>query len=209
MTHTTHETHHRRQTPATIRDETFHRKMLGIDADQVYGYLDLLADQVEGTEKALGDALEENQRLRAELERVQGLVDEYEQVGDRVNEQVVQLFSQAQLVAEEMVEDVSRDARERLGHARAHEQKIVAEAVSTAGEQVRSYAKSARAQMESVMESFASEVDRLGSPTITPEPRGDAPTAYDPLSDDLPDWNIAFQDERGRDERGRGAAGPA
>ena len=38
--------------------------------------------------------------------------------------------------------------------------------MDTAGEQVRSYARSAQAHMKSVMESFASEVDRL-SGTVT------------------------------------------
>ncbi len=94
---------------------------------------------------------------------MQAELDEFEQVGDRVNDQVVQLFSQAQLVAEEMVQDVSRDARERIGHARAHEREIVEEAMNTAGQQVRSYARTAQAQMKSIMESFATEVDRLGA----------------------------------------------
>src|SRR5262245_61889848 len=137
MTSTEHEITTPYQTPTSIRDETFQRRMLGIDADKVYEYLDVLADQVQATERELSETRDENERLRSRLDSVQAELDEYEQVGERVNEQVVQLFSQAQLVAEEMVEDVSRDARERLGHARAHEQKIVAEAVDTAGEQVR------------------------------------------------------------------------
>ena len=87
-----------------------------------------------------------------------------------MNEQVVQLFSQAQLIAEEMVEDVSRDARERIGEARAHERRIVEQAMDTAGEQVRSYARSAQAQMQSVMESFATEVDQLGKASASGEP---------------------------------------
>jgi cell division septum initiation protein DivIVA len=203
MTSTEQKIATRHQTPTSIRDETFPRRMFGIDADHVYEYLDLLADQVQATERELTETRDENERLRARLASVQAELDEYEQVGERVNEQVVQLFSQAQLVAEEMVEDVSRDARERLGHARAHEQRIVSEAVDTAGEQVRSYARSARAQMESVMESFASEVDRLGSPTLSRESQPEAPAAYDPLVDDLADWQIAFRGEAGGDASGR------
>ncbi|MBP2353170.1 putative nuclease with TOPRIM domain [Kribbella aluminosa] len=104
----------------------------------------------------------ELQRGRAELQRVQAELDQYEQAGDRVNEQVVQMFSQAQLVVEEMVQDVTRDTRERIGQARAHERRIVAEAMDTAGQQVRSYAQSAQAQMQSIVDSFATEVDRIG-----------------------------------------------
>jgi DivIVA domain-containing protein len=146
----------RHQTPESIRDATFQRRLRGLDADQVYEYLDLLADQVQATERELRESRAENERLQAEL-------DEYEQASDRVNEQLVQLFSQAQLVAEEMVQDVSRDARERIGQARTHERRIVEEAMDTAGQQVRSYALAAQAQVQSIMDSFATEVDRLGS----------------------------------------------
>ena len=183
------------QTPQSIRDETFQRRMRGLDAAKVYGYLDLLADQVEATERELNESRARNERLqaelqrgRAELQRVQAELDQYEQAGDRVNEQVVQLFSQAQLVVEEMVSDVSRDARERIGQARAHERKIVAEAMDTAGQQVRSYARTAQEQMQSIVNSFATEVDRLGSATQPGELGTAAPHQSDPLHDDLGDW---------------------
>jgi DivIVA domain-containing protein len=169
------------QTPASIREETFQRRMLGgLDQDRVYAYLDLLADQVQAAEKELRGSRAENERLREELQRVQGELDEYEQIGDRVNEQVVEMFSQAQLVAEEMVQDVSRDARERIGQARAHERKIVEEALDTAGQQVTSYAQSAQEQMRSIMDSFAAEVDRLGMAT---SPEEATPHESDPLFD--------------------------
>jgi DivIVA domain-containing protein len=186
MTNTTETTKH--LTPAAIRDETFPRKMLGLDADRVYEYLDALADQVQASERERSELRAETERLRAELQRVQADLDEYEKVGERVNDQIVQMFSQAQLVAEEMVEDVSRDARERLGQARAHERRIVEQAMSTAGDQVRSYAQSAQQQMQSIMESFASEVDRLGSATTAGGARPAARQPYDPLADELNSW---------------------
>ena len=182
MDHRPESPHYR--TPASIRDETFQRRRMGgLDADRVYAYLDVLADQVQAAEERISRAVEENERLRGELKRVQGELDEYEQVGDRVNDQVVELFSQAQLVAEEMVQDVSRDARERIGHARAHERKIVEEALDAAGQQVTSYARSTQAQLQSLVNSFASEVDRLG---IAP-PAGDrgpeSEPAWEPVSE--------------------------
>jgi cell division septum initiation protein DivIVA len=192
----------RYRTPASIRDETFQRRMVGLDADKVYGFLDLLADQVQGTERELSHTRAENERLHAELRRVQTELDEYEQVGERVNEQVVQLFSQAQLIAEEMVEDVSRDARERIGQARAHERKVVEEAVNTAGQQVRSYARTAQAQMQSIMESFATEVDRLGSPSMSRDSAAAASHPNDPLFDDLSDVRIRLRDVSGPDYPG-------
>ena len=185
------------QTPQAIRGETFARRMLGgLDQDQVYEYLDLLADQVQDAEKRLSRAEEDNERLREELQRVQGELDEYEQVGDRVNEQVVELFSQAQLVAEQMVEDTSKDARERISQARDHERRIVEEALDTAGQHVTSYAQSAQAQMRSIMESFASEVERLGIPHSEEPDRGD------PLFDDWKDPQTPS-----RNGNGTGSAG--
>jgi DivIVA domain-containing protein len=190
------------ETSAAIRDVTFQRRMLGLDADKVYEYLDLLADQVQATERELKETRAENERLQTEVQRVQAELDEYEQTADRVNEQVVQLFSQAQLVAEAMVEDVSRDARERIGQARAHERKIVEEAMGTAGQQVRSYARTAQAQMQSIMESFATEVDRLGSPALSNGSAAATPHPRDPLFDDLSDWQIRFRNGSGRDSPG-------
>ncbi|MFK4084764.1 DivIVA domain-containing protein [Kribbella sp. NPDC020789] len=144
--------------------------MRGLDAVEVYGYLDRLADQVQESEHELSDARARNERLLAELQRarselqtLRAQVEHYEEAGNRVNEQVVQMFSQAQLVVEEMVQDVSRDARERISHAREHERKIVAAAMDTAGEEVRSYAQHAQAQMQSIVTSFATEIDQLAN----------------------------------------------
>jgi len=176
--------------------------VLGIGAAEVYEFLDLLADQVQATEVELGESRAENERLRAELQRVQAELDEYEQVGERVNEQVVQLFSQAQLVAEEMVQDVSRDARERIGQARAHERKVVEEAMDTAGEQVRSYARTTQAQMKSIMDSFATEVDRLGSTPPSDESGSAAPHQIDPLFDELSDWPVRSRNGSGPESPG-------
>ena len=118
--------------PEAIRKETFSRRMRGLDEAEVYEYLDLLADQVEFSDKERREVRAENDRLRDELQDLRSRVADFEEVGDRVNDQVVELFSQAQLVAEEIVEDVSRDARQRLGQARAQERQILEEAMQTA-----------------------------------------------------------------------------
>jgi DivIVA domain-containing protein len=202
MTNSDHKVPPPYHTPESIRGETFQRRMRGLDSDTVYRYLDLLADQVQATQTELGRTRAENERLHTELRRVQAELDEYEQVGERVNDQVVQLFSQAQLIAEEMVEDVSRDARERIGQARAHERKVVEEAMSTAGEQVRSYARTAQAQMQSIMESFATEVDRLGNPSTSGGSAAAASRWSDPLFDDSNDWQTRSRNGSGPDSRG-------
>ena len=201
MTNSNHRISPYYQTPASIRDETFQRRMRGLDAEEVYEYLDLLAGQVQAMESEVSETRAENERLQTELRRVQAELDEYEQVGDRVNEQVVQLFSQAQLIAEEMVEDVSRDARERVGQARAHEREIVQGAMNAAGEQVRSYARTAQAQMQSIMESFANDVDRLGSAPLSGSAAA-KPQLIDPLFDDLGDRPVRFPNGRRPDAPG-------
>jgi DivIVA domain-containing protein len=202
MTNHDHRVSSRSQTPASIRDETFHRRMRGLDADTVYDYLDQLADQVQAMERALNDSRAENERLHVELRRLQAELDEFEQVGGRVNDQVVQMFSQAQLVAEEMVQDVSRDARERIGHARAHEREIVEDAMNTAGQQIRTYARAAQDQMKSIMDSFATEVDRLGAAPPSDDPGPARPRQGDPLFDDSTEWQARFGNGRGPDVPG-------
>lgn len=196
------------KSPASIRNEDFPRRMRGLDADKVYEYLDLLADQIQACDEERRAVRAENERLQGELQRMRSEMADLEGAGDRVNGQVVELLSQAQLVAEEMVEDVSRDARDRLSQARAQERKILEEAMATAEqtrrdaealirwtapgvmggsgegsrvnesgrhsapdvaaataelEQVRSFARAAQAQMQSIIESFSSEVGRLGT----------------------------------------------
>jgi len=195
MTNTQHDAAPQHQTPAAVRDVTFQRRMLGLEADKVYAYLDQLADQLEATEKELTETRAENERLKAE-------VDEYEQASERVNDQIVQMFSQAQLIAEEMVADVSRDARERIGQAREHERRIVEEAVSAAGQQVKSYAQTAQAQMQSIMESFASEVDQLGDPSVSRDKRTPRQRPNGTSIDALGDFQIQVPYPSGPDSPG-------
>lgn len=184
----------RYQTPADIRAESFDRGIRGLDPDAVYAYLDLLADQVRSMEGELTDT-------RAQLQRVQAELYDYEHVGDRVSDQVVQMFSQAQLVAEEMVEDVGRDARERVNRAREHEREIVQQALSTAGQQVRAYAREAQTQMQAIMETFARDVDRIGS---TPLPADPAATTHanGQSVDGVSDWQVRLQNGSRPDGQG-------
>ncbi|NIK61185.1 DivIVA domain-containing protein [Kribbella shirazensis] len=197
------------RTPEAIRGETFRRRFRGLDADEVYGYIDLLADQVHATARDITECRSENERLQAELrrsrtelQRVQAELDEYEQVGERVNEQIVELFSQAQLVAEEMVQDVSRDARERISQARAHERRIVEEAMDTAGQRVRTYAQTAQERMQSIVDSFATEVDRLGSAPQAGVPGAAVPRQNDAWFDDMSDWQVRLRNGSGPESPG-------
>ncbi|MFC4783933.1 DivIVA domain-containing protein [Nocardioides sp. MAHUQ-72] len=191
-------THHR--SSEAIRNESFPRRLRGLDEEKVYAYLDRVADQVQAADDELREVSAENQRLRADLQRARAELAERDEAGDRVNDQVVELFSQAQLVAEEMVEDVSRDARERLEQARERERQILQEAMETAErtrrdaealirwtlpgavqdtgsssvevDRVRSFAHAAEAQMQSIVDSLASEVERLGDAPADDLPAG-------------------------------------
>lgn len=196
------------RSPDSIRKESFRRRVRGLDESEVYEYLDLLADQVQATEKERAELKAANERLRTEFARAQSdytrlqtelqeakaRLAEQESLGDRVNEQVVQLFSQAQLVAEEMVEDVSRDARQRLTQARAQERQILDEAVASAGIEVRTFARSAQQQMQSIMETFAHQVEALGD---KPQDREPGFPMYDPEG-----WRIETGRSPERDPRG-------
>lgn len=237
------------RSPASIRNEDFSRRLRGLDANEVYEYLDLLADQVQAADDERRAMRAENEQLRAQLQQVRTQLDELEGADQRVNGQVVQLLSQAQLVAEEMVEDVSRDARDRLGQARAQERKILEEAMETAErtrrdaealirwaapggavdrsasngsrsaepgrhsapdvaaaaaelEQVRSFARAAQAQMQSIMESFATGVGKLEDGHAVgelglPVPQQNGSAAYD-----ISSWQIKAPRQNGRDPWG-------
>ena len=244
------------RSPEAIRNEAFTRRRRGLDPDEVNEYLSLLADQMEAFSRERREIRAENdrlqvandrleteneqhradtQRLQAELQGVRSQLVESEGVGDRVNEQVVELFSQAQLVAEEIVEDVTRDARERLGQARAQERQILEEAMQTAErtrreaeamiattvsgagfgrpsnlspaggdvEQVRSFARTAQAQMQSIMDAFASQVAQLGDPLGGGSARP-APYLNGSTSPDVRGWQI--EGPRGNDRDPGGAA---
>jgi len=93
-----------------------------------------------------------------------------------------------------MVQDVSRDARERIGQARAHERRIVEEAMDSAGQQVRSYAQTAQVRMQSIVDTFATEVDRIGSAAVPGEPEARQKDAW---FDDMSDWQVRLRNGSG------------
>ncbi|MGH3366742.1 MAG: DivIVA domain-containing protein [Nocardioidaceae bacterium] len=130
------------RSPAAIRSEDFSHRMRGLDQDEVREYLNLLADQVKASDKERDELRAECERLRADLEHAQSEVLEHRASTERANEQSVTLLSQAQLVAEEMVEEVGRETRERMTQARSNERQILQEALETA-ESIRREAEAA------------------------------------------------------------------
>jgi hypothetical protein len=102
--------------------------MRGLDEAEVREFLDLLADQVQAGDLERNEMRTENERLREEVEqlRAQQPVD-----GD-INPQAVLLFSQAQQVADQLVEEAVIHARDLMTSARNQQREIMQETQSAA-----------------------------------------------------------------------------
>lgn len=159
------------RSPESIRDQQFTHRMRGLDEAEVYEYLDLLADQVRASER-------ERAELRAEIQRREETPD--------INPQAVILFSQAQQVADQLVEEAVRHARDLMISARnqqreilqrAHEaaESAVRESAATRAdgtvtgyttpvpeiEYVRTFTRVAQIQLRSVLDALSEQVDKL------------------------------------------------
>lgn len=176
------------RSPAAIRGESFSHRMRGLDEDEVREYLHLLADQIEASERERSTLHAEIERLRGEVE---GLHDARpESAQDEINPQAVLLFSQAQQVADQLVEEAVVHARDLMASARHQQREIMEQArrsmptegardatgartslnvPSTDGassvaevEYVQTFARVAQVQLRSVLEALSEEVERLG-----------------------------------------------
>lgn len=167
------------RSPESIRDQQFTHRMRGLDEAEVYEYLDLLADQVRASER-------ERAELRAEMKRREETPD--------INPQAVILFSQAQQVADQLVEEAVRHARDLMSSARNQEREILERAHEAADQAVRmsgavlpdgdvmgystpvpeveyarTFARIAHVQLRSVVDALADAVDKLGEvPKLAP-----------------------------------------
>lgn len=176
------------RSPSTIRTEAFSHRMRGLDEAEVREFLDLLADQVQACDVERTEMRTENERLREEVEqlRAQQPID-----GD-INPQAVLLFSQAQQVADQLVEEAVVHARDLMTSARNQQREIMHEtqtateagraaqvhglgfggpATAVPGaapgavpdvEYVRTFARVAQVQLRSVVDALSEQVDRLG-----------------------------------------------
>jgi DivIVA domain-containing protein len=126
------------RSPAAIRGEGFSHRMRGLDEDEVREYLHLLADQVEASEQERSTLHAEVERLRGEAEslrrEVQDLRTSRPEAGpDEISPQAVILFSQAQQVADQLVEEAVLHARDLMSSAR-HQQREIMEQAHRAAE---------------------------------------------------------------------------
>jgi cell division initiation protein len=120
-----------RLSPGSIRSEVFGHRMRGLDEDEVREYLDLLADQVEDMQSELARRRAEVEQLRAEN---RGLREEAERAA---TPQTVALINQAQQVADQVVEEAVRHARELMVSARNQQRDILRSAYTAAEEAAR------------------------------------------------------------------------
>lgn len=169
------------QSPASIRSEVFSHRMRGLDEDEIREYLGELADQVEAMDAEIKDLRNQNRDLRDEMERA----------STEISPQAVALFSQAQEVADQLVEEAVVHARDLMTSAR-HQQRDILERAHRAAEEaarntggaaaeaaarmpsggyttpipeleyVRTFARVAQVQLRSVLDALTEQVERLG-----------------------------------------------
>jgi cell division initiation protein len=169
------------RSPSAIRGEMFSHRMRGIDEEEVREYLYLLADQVQSMERERADLLAEVQRLRGEARVRPAPVVEAD------SPRAALVMSQAQQVADQLVEEAVVHARDLLASAR-HQQREILEAahraaeaaareaaqasarnvtayVSAAAPEVeyaRRFTQVAQVQLRSVLEALCEQVEQLG-----------------------------------------------
>lgn len=156
-----------------IRNATFTVRRRGLDEDEVRAYLLELSDTVQGLERDLVAA-------RAELNAGTDPTAE-------ISDQAVVMFSEAQKVADSLIDEAVTHARDLMASARLQQRDIVKEAheaaevavrkVESTGqpdgpagydrpipevEYVRTFAKVAQIQLRSVLEALTEQVDNLG-----------------------------------------------
>jgi len=174
------------RSPSTIRTEAFSHRMRGLDEGEVREFLDLLADQVQAGDLERTQMSTENARLREEVEQLRA----QQPVEGDINPQAVLLFSQAQQVADQLVEEAVIHARDLMTSARNQQREIMQETQSAAEasrgfqapgldfggpagpqgdprsvpdvEYVRTFARVAQVQLRSVVDALSEQVDRLG-----------------------------------------------
>lgn len=128
------------RSPSTIRNEVFSHRMRGLDEVEVREYLELLADQVAATEHErttlhaeTSQLRAENDRLREELRQAQSSQRSRSESPEDISPQAVILFSQAQQVADQLVEEAVLHARDLMSSAR-HQQREILEQAHKAAE---------------------------------------------------------------------------
>ena len=205
------------RSPHAIRNEVFSQRLRGLDADEVDEYLNLLADQVETTERERSELLAEIERLNAELARLGGRAD---LVAPAVAEprEASMVLHQAQQVADQLVEEAVARAQEIIAEARAHQREILQSAhraaeaaareaaqasarnmttyVSASAPEVeyaRRFTRVAQAQLRTVLEALVDQVEQLGQVSRLYQQSPLATYAVDEMLGVDPRWDVSAE----------------
>ncbi|MFD2083402.1 DivIVA domain-containing protein [Actinopolymorpha cephalotaxi] len=115
-----------------IRSATFSQRRRGFDEGEVRDFLGQVASQVEAAEAECAELRAENERLRADVDRWRTELVQREENPPEISDRAVALFSQAQQVADRLVEEAVQHARDLMSAARAQEREIVQQARESA-----------------------------------------------------------------------------
>lgn len=108
-----------------IRSATFSQRRRGFDEDEVRAFLGRVAGQVEAAEAECADLRADADGLRAEVDRLRTELRDRQDAPPEINERAVALFSQAQQVADRLVEEAVQHARDLMSAARSQEREIM------------------------------------------------------------------------------------
>jgi DivIVA domain-containing protein len=123
--------------PDDIRSKQFTVRMRGVDTNEVRGFLNLLADDVQRLQEQVAtykrdysrqrDSLEQAQdelaQSRAELQEVRNEMQRNPH--GEVTEQAVELLNQAQQLADALIDESMQAARDMMTAARSHQREVV------------------------------------------------------------------------------------
>jgi DivIVA domain-containing protein len=123
--------------PEEIRRKQFTVRMRGLDSNEVRGFLNLLADDVQRLQEQVStlkrdhsqqrDNLEQAQdelaQSRAELQQIKS--DMQRNPHGEVTDQAVELLNQAQQLADALIDESMQAARDMMTAARSHQREVI------------------------------------------------------------------------------------
>lgn len=157
-----------------LRRKDFSVRMRGLDHNEVRGFLNALTDELEPIYAQLAHAIRENDQLRAKLSQVEADPE------DQITEHAVALLTQAQQLADGLIDEAMQSARDLMANARAQQQEMVDQAGQSANgvggratalaerdpgqdvEYIRMFARVAQTQFLAVLDALKEQVNKLG-----------------------------------------------
>ena len=200
------------RSPHSIRNEVFSQRLRGLDADEVDEYLNLLADQVETTERERSELLAEIERLKAEPARSEGprtpsvgadsreasmVLHQAQQVADQLVEEAVaraqEIIAQAHVQQREILQAAHRAAEAAAHEAAQASARNMTTYVSASAPEVeyaRRFTRVAQVQLRTVLEALVDQVEALGQVSRLWQQSPLATYAVDDLLGVDPRWDV-------------------